>query len=231
MNLAVITRADANIKAMSELTHPHLKAYAKRCGADFIVLDHESPVDIHDGNPHYRILKVKEILEDYDRVLLIDTDTLVLPACPNIFDTVPATMIGSIFEDKGSRAESRRDKMRRMQQTWGDVGWTRGYTNAGVFVLSKEHGGIFDPHEGQYWRGWGSADLHMGYMAHKLGYKVSELPYQWNHMTPHSEAWNGSPDRFNSFIIHYAGKGVFDPSVSTRLEQIRQDIEAVRGAV
>lgn len=66
-------------------------------------------------------------------------------------------------------------------------------------------------------------------MIHKLGFGVFELPYQWNHTTMFSQAWNGSPDRFKSYIIHYAGAGVFDPGVRNRLEQIQHDIEVVNG--
>lgn len=230
MKLAIVTRADANIREMTEVTHPYLRQYADRCHADFIVFDHESPVKIHDGNPHYRILKAKELLaSDYDRILFLDSDMLVSPQCPNIFNVVPEHLIGSIFEDKGSRAANRRRKIYRMQKAWGDVGWTEGYTNAGTFVVSKMHKGIFDSHNDKYWTEWGSADLHLSYMIHKLGFSVFELPFQWNHTTMFSQPWNGSPNRFDSFIIHYAGKGVFAAGIRNRLEQIRNDIGVFYG--
>ena len=38
-----------------------------------------------------------------------------------------------------------------------------------------------------------------------------------------SEEWNGYPDRFESFIIHYAGAGIFEGGVYSRLEQIKKD--------
>lgn len=230
MRLAIVTRADENIRKMTQVTHPYLKQYANRCQADFIVFDHESPVKIHDGNPHYRILKAQELLtSNYDRILFLDSDMVITQHCPNIFEVVPDHLIGSIFEDKGSRAANRRRKIYQMQKRWGDVGWKEGYTNAGTFLVSKMHKGIFDSHNGKYWTEWGSADLHLSYMIHKLGFGVFELPYQWNHTTMFSQAWNGSPDRFKSYIIHYAGAGVFDPGVRNRLEQIQHDIEVVNG--
>ena len=43
-------------------------------------------------------------------------------------------------------------------------------------------------------------------------------------MTMFSEPWNGSPDRFDSHIIHYAGQGIFDTGeASDKLEQAKLD--------
>jgi hypothetical protein len=108
------------------------------------------------------------------------------------------------------------------------VGWYRGYINTGFVVFNKIHQPIFDPIEdGQYWTGWGSDDIHLGYQIHRFGFKVHELSYKWNHMTMFSEPWNGSPSRFDSYIIHYAGHGVWDKS--NRVEQIAADIERIYG--
>lgn len=225
MKRAVVTRADASITEMCKMTHPSIVKYSEKCGADFIIYDHEPPVMTGDGRPHYRITKGKETLKEYDRILFIDSDVLVSPRCPDIFEVVPEDCIGSIYEDKGSRRKRRRSLIRGIQDRWGDVGWAEGYTNAGVFVVSRCHSKIFEPHNGEYWTEWGSADLHMSYMAWKNGYSFFELPFVWNHMTMFSEAWNGSADRFNSNMIHYAGKGSFDGS--SRIEQIRKDLKVM----
>jgi hypothetical protein len=135
---------------------------------------------------------------------------LINKNCPNIFDEVPEDMIGIIYEDVGNRAHDRRNKIQLIQQMWGDVGWTQNYTNAGTFVLSKQHKDIFLPHNNNFWTGPGTADLHMSYNIHKYGFKVKELSFKWNHMTMFSEEWNDNADRFESYIIHYAGRGVFD---------------------
>lgn len=219
---AIVTRSDENIREMSDMTHPFLKAYAEKCQADFIIYDHEPPIMTADNRPHYRITKGAETLKEYDRILFIDSDVLVNPDCPDIFDVVPEDCIGSIFEDKGSRKKYRRRWIQDVQKKWGEVCWTDGYTNAGVFVVSSCHSGIFDDHDGEYWLANGSADIHLSYMARKHGYKFFELPFIWNHMTMFSEAWNDSPDRFQSNMIHYAGKGSF--TGLQRLAQIRHDL-------
>jgi len=226
MKLALVTRADNNILEMTSITLPPMKEYAKRIGADFIQLDHQPPVMTEDNKTHYRILKVRDILEDYDRVLCLDADMLVNKDIPNIFEIVPEDMIGSIYEDKGSRRGDRHQKIAGVQRTWGNVGWKENYTNAGTFVLSAMHRDIFLPHNDQYWLGWGSADIHMSYNIHKYGFKVMELEYKWNHMTMFSEPWLNA-NRFESHIIHYAGKGIFDNGIPTRIEQIKKDNERI----
>ena len=45
-------------------------------------------------------------------------------------------------------------------------------------------------------------------------------------MTMFSEDWNGNPDRFDSHIIHYAGRGIFDEGMATdKLHQAQLDFK------
>jgi len=229
MKLALVTRADDNIKEMTDITFPPIKNYANKIGADFIILSENPPFLTADDKPHYRILKVYDILNEYDRVLCLDADMLINKNCPNIFDIVPEDMIGSIYEDKGSRRYDRHQKILGIQNAWGNVGWREGYTNAGTFVLSSMHKNIFLPHKNQYWLEWGSVDVHLSYNIHKYGFKVKELEYKWNHMTMFSESWLNA-NRFESFIIHYAGGGIFErDTIKTRIEQIKKDYETIYG--
>lgn len=228
MKLALVTRADDNIKAMTDITFPSIKGYADKIGADLIVLSEDPPFLTSDNKPHYRVLKTYDILDNYDRALLLDADMLVNKNCPNIFNIVPEDTIGSIYEDKGTRRADRLQKIRDIQNVWGDVGWVNGYTNAGTFVLSAMHRNIFLPHNDKYWLKWGSADIHMSYNIHKYNFKFKELSYKWNHMTMFSESWMGA-NRFESHIIHYAGKGIFEAGVQSRLEQIKRDYKTIYG--
>ena len=224
MKYALVTRADKNIKIMSDITHPFLKDYAKKCKCDFIVLDGEPLIWTDDKRPHYRILECIKLLDKYERLILLDTDMLILPSCPNILDEVPFDCVGSIFEDKGTRKPERLESIKNIQDEWGNVGWEKGYTNAGTFVLSNCHKRILDSHNGHYWKERGSVDVHMSYIVRKNNYKIHELSYKWNHMTMFSEKWNGYADRFDSYIIHYAGRGIFDANIHDRISQIKNDI-------
>ena len=208
--LAVVTRSDEVVEEWAEFTHPLFKKYAEKCGAEFLIISGKAPFLDHDNQPHYRLLMIYKLLEEYDRVLHLDTDMIINKNCPNIFDEVPEDTIGSIYEDIGIRMFDRRQKIAYIQNMWGDVNWKTGYTNAGTFLLSREHRDVFKPHKGKFWVTEGTADLHMSYNIHKYNFKVKELEFKWNHMTMFSEEWNNNASRFDSYIIHYAGRGVFD---------------------
>jgi len=225
--IAIVTRADDNIKDMTDITLPIMRSYAKKCNADFEILSHEPPIMTGDNLTHYRIIKVRELLEKYDRILCLDADMLINKECPNIFNIVSEDKIGSIYEDKGSRKSDRIQLINNIQNKWGNVNWKDGYTNAGTFLLSKKHKDIFLTHNNEYWLDWGSADLHMSYNAHKYNFSIQELEYKWNHMTMFSETWNNNASRFDSYIIHYAGRGIFDSDVSNKLEQIKKDYNII----
>jgi lipopolysaccharide biosynthesis glycosyltransferase len=226
---AIVTRADLSVKSYTDTTFKSIKEYAKKCSADFVILSDPPPFLTDDKKPHYRILKLFKMFDEYDRILHLDADMIVNKNCENLFKIVHEDSIGSIYEDVGSRAYDRRGKILEMQKYWGDVGWREGYTNAGTFIMSKQHKNIFKPHNNMYWTAWGSADLHMSYNIHKYNFHVHELDFKWNHMTMFSEQWNNNADRFNSNIIHYAGKGIFDTRFSTKIEQIKNDHKLIYG--
>jgi hypothetical protein len=215
MKLLITTRADSKVKGWAALTHPIFKDYAKKVGADFMLLDETLNCEVAaagcgDGLWHFRIMEHYNLHEEYDRIIQFDGDTLITPSCPNLFEYVPYDHIGTVYEDVGNRRPLRRDWMRRAQQLFGEIEWTSGYINTGVFVTSKCHRDIFQPINGNFYTDHGTDDVHIGYQIKKNNYKVFPLPYQFNHMTMFSEPWNGSPSRFNSHIIHYADRGVFD---------------------
>ena len=229
LKLLITTRADEGIKEMTDITHPLIKKYAQRVGADFMVLDHTPPSDSGDGRPHYRILKHYDLHEEYDRILHIDSDMIIVPGCPDIFEAVPYEKIGTVLEDKGSRKHARHQLIKQSQEQFGNIGWTEDYINTGLFLTSRCHKDIYQPINGQYWTGFGSDDIQLGYLIKKHQFEIIDLPFQYNHMTMFSEPWNNSPNRFKSYLIHYGGRGVFDSHVSTKMEQMRKDYERLYG--
>jgi lipopolysaccharide biosynthesis glycosyltransferase len=230
MKLAIATRADSDIKAMTDLTFPVIKEFCQKWCAEFVVLNQKPLIMSDDQRPHFRILELYKLLDQYDRVISLDADVLITKQCPNLFDVVPCNLIGTIYEDKGTRQENRRSKIRNAQKLFGDVGWEEGYINTGVFVVSKLHRDIFTSIDGKYYTADGSDDVHIGYQIHKLHFLVQELDYRYNHMTMFSEPWNPeNKNRYNSFIIHYAGAGIFDADCKTRNEQITKDFSLTWG--
>ena len=223
MKLLITTRADEGIKNWTDITHPIIKKYAENVGADFEIMSHKSDCNDGDGKWHYRIFKHKQLHEKYDRILHIDSDVLLSPDCPNIFDIVPYDCIASVYEDKGSRAAARRQCIMQAQAKWGNVGWQSGYIDSAFLLTSKCHSNIYEKINGEYWIGFGYDDVHMGYLINKYKHKVHELSYKWNHMTMFSEDWNNNANRFDSYAIHYGGAGIFEKGISNKLEQMILD--------
>jgi len=230
MRLLVATRADENVRSMSDITFPLIKEFAKRCGADFMALSKNADCGDRLGRVHYRILEFFDLLKSYDRILHLDCDTVINKDCPNIFNIVPYDEVGTVFEDKGKRRENRLQRIADVQAAWGDVGWREHYINTGVFLVSKPHAEIFKRFEGKLWMQSGYDDVHLGYQINRLGVKIYELSYRFNHMSMFSEPWNGSPSRFDSYVLHYAGNARFpDKGKRSRLRQITDDIRRIYG--
>jgi hypothetical protein len=234
----MVTRCDSNALDLAEQTHPILKDYANQWGCDFIILDKKEDWMTDYELAHYRIFDVRNLLEKYERVLVIDSDIVIMPGTPNPFNAVPKEYIGSIYEDVGSRQVARREVIKLIQEVHGDVGWETGYINTGFFIVSQEHSNIFQKIGGNLWTGFGYDDALLGYNIHKFGHTVCELPYQWNHMSMFSEPWNKSASRFDSYIIHYAGAATFPDdqsgrgivssnAIDGRLALIKSDMERI----
>jgi len=221
MKNLIVTRADSKIQNLSNITHPIIKSYADRCGADFKVINN----DVEDDTRYYVIFKLYNLFDKYDRILQIDTDTLIMNHCPNLFELVPENMVGTIYEDVGSRKEHRQALIKEIQKQREDVNWESGYINTGVFVLSKMHKEVLNP-EGKLWDGFGYDDVEIAYRIHKFGFKIFELDYNYNHMSMFSEQWNNFHSRFDSNIIHFAGNG-FDNRIN-RFDQMVADYNILK---
>ena len=196
------------------------------CGpADFTVPHHS-------GKPahYYRVTKLYNMLESYDRILHLDTDMIINKDAPDIFNEVPEHMVGGVREDVGTRYHGRLNQIADIQNYYGDIGWRTQYINEGTFVVSSQHKDIFLPHNDQYWTGWAGSQGHMNYNINKNGFEICNLGYKWNHMTMFSEEWNGSPSRLDSHIIHYAGGGIFEKDkFNSKIEQAIHDYKLIYG--
>jgi len=215
MKKAIVTRADDNIRTMTDITHPVLKRYADKCDAEFLILS--KILDVH---MHHSIFVLKDMLKDYDRIACIDSDVLITSKCPDIFKYVDVDKVGSIYEDIGSREPDRLNRIAKVQIQRGSVGWKSGYINTGVCIFSKEHKAIFDIDLKKLWNDLGYDDVELGYQIHKNGMSIQELPVEFNLMSMFTEPWCNK-SKTDAFIIHYAGNG-FHYGI-LREEQIRQD--------
>jgi hypothetical protein len=197
MRTALATRADNTIKEMTDITHPIMREYAKKIGADFIVLDDNKGL-----HHHYRILQFYDLFDTYDRIISMDSDVIIAPDCPNLFEVVPEDKIGTVYEDIFSRKWDRQMRILKAQQQFGNLNWTGGYINTGVAVFSKCHRELFKKRE--LYMDLGYDDVYLGYWIVKLGFKVYSLNPKFNYMHHFDE---GGTNRLYAYIIHYAGQG------------------------
>jgi len=222
MKRLIATRSDETQTDMAILTHPLLKSYAERCGADFKVIE-----DCKGLHKHYRIMQFYDLFEEYDSILSVDTDILISNKCPNIFEVVPENHIASIYEDVGSRQEDRRKRITLVQKQFGDVGWKTGYINTGFALFPKSSREIFKPvSEENLWLGLGFDDVYLGYQIHKMNIPIYELPIEYNFMSMFTENWCGK-SRADAFVTHYAGQGGFIP-ILERVGLMKDDLLTMR---
>jgi len=207
---AIVTRSDKSIKEMTDITHPVIKAYAKKIGADFIVLDEQRT-----DSQHYRILDFYKLFDKYDRIISMDSDIIITPDCPNLFEIVPENMIGTVCEDIGSRETDRYNRIMKANKQFGDSGWRSGYMNTGCAVFSKLHKDLFKPGRELY-MDLGYDDVYLGYWSIKLGFKMYGLNKKFNYMRHFDEL---GTNRLHAYIIHYAGQGF----TGDRMGDIKRD--------
>jgi len=231
MKRLVVTRSDHRVQQTADITHPIIKKFCTQWNADFEVLSHDLDIPSY-GKTHYRLLGLHERFPEYDRICTLDTDMIIMPSCPDPFDEVPEDCIGTVLEDVGHRVDDCHRQRAAIQSVYGDIGWREGWINTGMFVTSRMHANIFQPFEGKVWPD--NDDPHFMYLIKLYKHKIHELNFKWNHMSLYSEAWNNHADRFDSYIIHYAGQARFPGHVGNnsnedKLRLLKQDYEKVYG--
>jgi len=210
MKYAIVTSADDTVKEMTDITHPVMREYAKKIGADFIILNDNKGLHVH-----YRKLQIWDLFDKYDRIISMDSDVIITPDCPSLFEVVSEEHIGTVYEDLWSRQTDRLIRIKKAQEKFGDIGWVGGYINSGCMVFSKCHKDLFKPGRELY-MDLGYDDVYFGYWMIKLGYKVSNMSLKFNYMSHFDE---GGTNRLDACIIHYAGRGF----TGDRIGDIKRD--------
>lgn len=192
---------------VSKYTHPTIRNYADRVGADFIVLD------TCKTTPHWEKFRINDLLNKYDRIIYLDTDLIVRDDCPDLFDIVPYNQIGAFNEAKFVQREySLIETARAYDIDPSMINWNGKYYNTGVMVLSKCHKNILKKPDLEY-----SNFYEQGYLNLRIALEEShrgkedtslmyDLSYRYNRMT--CLDFSGEV-RHASHIVHYAGYHYF----------------------
>jgi len=219
--IVTITIGDEFV-SLSEITHPNIKAYANKIGADFICIDKCS------STPHWEKFQINNLLNKYDRILYLDTDLIIREDCPNLFDIVPYNQIGAFNE---ARFVKREYSLLETAQAYGidpsNINWNGKYYNTGVMLFSKCHKKFLSRPEMEF-----SNFYEQGYLNLHISMEEShrtkeddtlmfDLSYDFNRMTCLDFC---GIERHGSYIIHYAGYHYFTKPGEI-LSIIESDIE------
>jgi hypothetical protein len=145
---AVVTAAAGSEgQALLALSGPWLRAYAKRLGADFVVLDWPG---FTGWGPSTKF-QLFHVLDAYDWLAFLDADTLADPAaCPDLAALVPPGHFG-VYDDlpgltRRGNAATILKEFARVQAALGlPAAAPAFYGNTGVMVLDRSHRGVVAP--------------------------------------------------------------------------------------
>jgi len=128
-----------------EVAHKHAQAYADRVGAK-LCISHAYP-----DTEHLLLMKVKlihEALEQFDRVLFVDSDVLFGPDSIDVFAETPTDAIGIREETFEGYPDAKNELTKRLGDMFAKAFIDRNpnqypHYNSGVIVASKCHAHIF----------------------------------------------------------------------------------------
>lgn len=218
MNLVLTIRQGDVYSSIAKLTHPTIKAYADKIGADFICISEKK---IAETTPHWEKFQIFDLLVFYNRILFVDTDIIIRDDCPNLFDIVPENKLG-VFNEAPFTDRSKElliDCCKEYKETL--LNWNGEYYNSGVMVISRSHRFLFKKPELEYCNFYEQTYLNMR-IAKEISQgnlDVFELEYKFNRMCCMDRFLGES--RSASYIVHYAGF----PSLSLVESLIKKDVE------
>jgi len=215
----ILTIANGDLYTeMSKLTHPSIRAYADKIGAEFMVITEKK---ISATSIHWEKFQIFDLLNEYERILFIDTDIIIRGDTPNLFEIVPETKLG-MFNEAPFTERSKElliDTCKAYSKTL--TGWDGRYFNTGVLLVSRCHKYLFKKPQLEYCSFYEQTYLNMviAEQINKKALDIHELEYRYNRMSC-MDVVTGE-DRHASYLIHYAGC----PDRSIILDLIKADLE------
>ncbi len=216
MECAIVTLAVGSMsQKMLTLVKPFFKAYSKKIGADFIIID---KVVVNGYASHLEKFQIYNLFEKYQRVAYLDIDIIVQENTPNIFNVVPFDRIGIVYDngDNTIRSLNRVREIQNVQRSLGDVNWVEGYANSGVIVLSDIHKKIFTHPElrEKFQSGFKDQTL-INYNIHKHGFKLYQLDKRFNGMEingfssrcKNPKTNKRGNNKTDAYCMHFANEG------------------------
>jgi len=146
MKKAVVTLG-VHVPDLLLISEPLLRAYAQKVDADFIKIENKvmDKLIIYPF-PCFEKFQMKDMLDNYERIIYLDADILVQKDTPNLFDIVPETEVGGVydnFKNEPSEVDSSNNyyeyfySMFFIQKVLGKVDWGGKYFNAAFWFFQN----------------------------------------------------------------------------------------------
>jgi glycosyl transferase family 9 (putative heptosyltransferase) len=185
---------------LARTSHETFKDYAEKCGADFRV-QHELTTEI----PGYsKLALIYDLLKQYERVLFVDTDTLIRFDAPDLFKLYgPEVFVAfdehPLFPERAGAKRAFADTLGLKDGTeWIDNGR---YYNTGVMLVSHKHRPLFVETEHEI-DSFGEQTL-LNFRLYKYETEITALPHRFNRLIK-TLLVTGEP-LDDSYIVHFAG--------------------------
>jgi alpha-N-acetylglucosamine transferase len=204
---AVLVASTSKIQKMCDLTYPTIRAYAEKIGADFV---HKEI-----SNPSLARLEIANLLDEYSRVLYVDSDVIIRPDSPNIFDTVPQEKMGLLDEGRFTSQILGLYKMYDQANVPPDKR-AKKYWGFGVAVVSRGHKHLFQDMDPRM-----KDTDHLNMVLHAFETPIKEISYKFNFQ--HFLGKFCGEERHSAYFIHYSG-GLKNVGVSGLVNMIKDDL-------
>jgi lipopolysaccharide biosynthesis glycosyltransferase len=190
-------------KICGQYTIPLMKQYAESIKADFIIITESDCI-----HPQNNKFKINDYLEKYDRVLYLDSDIVVKPGSPNIFDEVPEEMFGALnygYPEKGKELMNQFLLLSSLKEIKVNENLL---INSGVMILSKIHKDLIKKPDKEILVKDGRTtfkdQLYINYLLQKNDIKVHFLEERWNFRYPYkNEKRLKKALNKNFYFIHF----------------------------
>ena len=224
----------------SQYSIPSWKAWCKKNGVDFMVVTEH---DERFGAPIWnKELIFEKVGDKYDKIGIVDDDTIIRIDAPNIFEMYDDEFCGVRDDDNLSFVHNSLNAYSKFfPNTTID---TDNYINAGVLFFTKEHKPVFDSILDLYFNnkdeidnwsipGVGREQTIFNYTFEKLNVKRKILPPCWNLVNMHKKGMfqhNFQLQDQTPYFIKYGYVWHFTGfPIEQREDIMRQTWEMIRG--
>jgi hypothetical protein len=201
--VVVVPAMGRRAKTELAITLPFTEAYARRIGADCVVVGEGSNLP-----PHRIKSEAFDVAKTYDRALVIDADVLIRPHSPDVFAMVPDDALGAFAESMFLPREDACAELNALYELQGRLAPDE-YFNSGVMVFSQKNVKLLEAAKDETM--WGHPNYEQGFFNAKrilLGISLFKLSPDFNYM----QNWTGfALDWRFAFFIHFAGCGRSKP--------------------